>query len=159
MKRRLTGRSIFAALAGVLLAGSLTARAAQGKAGQVTKDEFFLISSLNMQKHELVLKLPTEVTMQMSITDKTPIVDEHGKPLRMADLRSGDTVYITYRQNGAGAEALSIRLGPMTIEELHRRYLKGDAMPAPVRPAPAPGVSATGARTRPAKVQRNRAKP
>lgn len=139
MNKQLIRQSIYGFLAGVLLAGSSVARAAQTKTGQVTKDEFFLISSVNPQKREMVLKLPTEVTKPMSITDKTSIVDENGKPLRTTDLRSGDTVYITYRQNGAGAEALSIRLGPMTVEELQRRYLNGQAKQVPVRPPPASG--------------------
>lgn len=107
--------------------------------GRVTKDEFFIISSLNLQKDEMVLKMPTEVTMQMLVTDKTSIVDEHGKHIRIADLRAGDTAYITYAQHGGEAEALSIRLGPMTVQELRRRYLHEERTPG-ATPTTVPGV-------------------
>ena len=53
--------------------------------------------------------------------------DEQGKTLRLADLRTGDTLYITFRQSPAGGPtALRVRLGPMTVQEM-RRYLKPGA--------------------------------
>jgi hypothetical protein len=61
----------------------------------------------------------------MQVTAQTAYRDEQGKPLRLADLRTGDTGYITFRQTPAGEPtALLVRLGPMTVQELQRRYLK-----------------------------------
>ncbi|HVB34833.1 MAG TPA: hypothetical protein VNJ52_10740 [Patescibacteria group bacterium] len=165
-QKQLVRLASFGVLAGVLIAAlcldSAPARAAQTKTGaaqtktgKVIRDEFFIVSSLNEQKHELLLKLPTEVTMQMLVTGKTSIVDEQGKRLKASDLHSGDTAYITYTQNGAGAQALSIRLGPMTVPELYRRYLNGPAAPA-LAAAPAPRASAAG-HPQPAKAPRGRA--
>ena len=116
-----------------------------------THDEFFIISSVNLPKHQLVLKLPTEVTLQMTVTDASTIVGEHGQPLKLAELRSGDTAYITYARSAEGARAVKIRLGPMTVQELHKRYLNGYAVPIP----PPPPVK-TVPHQRPAKVERSR---
>ncbi len=71
-----------------------------------------------------MLKRPTEVTLLMQVTARTAYRDEQGKPLRLADLRTGDTVYITYRQETGAPTALLVRLGPMTVRELQRRYLR-----------------------------------
>lgn len=83
-------------------------------------DEFFVISSVDTRKNQIVLKRPTEVTELVRVTDKTLYLDAEGRPLRFQDLRAGDTVYVA---SSAGV-ATRIRKGPMTVEELHRRYLK-----------------------------------
>jgi uncharacterized protein (UPF0297 family) len=70
------------------------------------------------------------------VNEKTVILDEKGHHLTLGNLRSGDTAYITFRHNADGAIAVKIRLGPMTVEELHRRYLKGYAVPIPPPPPP-----------------------
>jgi hypothetical protein len=89
------------------------------------REEFFIVSSLNAARGRIVLKRPTEVTLLMQTTGQTAYRDEQGRPLRLADLRAGDTAYITYRQSPAGEPtALLVRLGPMTLQELQRRYLK-----------------------------------
>ncbi len=89
------------------------------------REEFFILSSIDAAHGRIVLKRPTEVTLLMQVTAQTAYRDEQGKPLRLADLRTGDTGYITYRQDTAGAPtALLVRLGPMTVPELQRRYLK-----------------------------------
>ncbi|HSS50761.1 MAG TPA: hypothetical protein VLX28_17620 [Thermoanaerobaculia bacterium] len=76
----------------------------------------------------IVLKRPTEVTVLMQVNGQTTYRDEQGKALRLADLRTGDTLYVTYRQDAAGGPtATLVRRGPMTVQELERRYLK----PAP----------------------------
>lgn len=97
---------------------------------QVTKEtggQFFIISSVDVKKRQIVLKLPTEVTELVLVTDKTAYLDEEGKPLQFGDLRAGDTVYVTI---AAGSDrsriATQIRKGPMTVDELHRRYLQFD---------------------------------
>jgi hypothetical protein len=135
MNNRLRHITSLLALAALLLSAGIAA-AAQKTSGRETADEFFLISSVNLPKHQLVLKLPTEVTMQLHVTDKTAIIGEKGQKLSLKDLRSGDTAYITYRHTADGASAVKIRLGPMTVNELHRRYLKGYAIPIPPPPPP-----------------------
>jgi hypothetical protein len=118
----MSGRSALIALL-VLLGTALGAAAAP--MGQGDREEFFIVSSLDATHGRIVLKRPTEVTLLMQVTAQTAYRDEQGKPLRLADLRTGDTAYITYRQSPGGAPtALIVRLGPMTVEELQRRYLK-----------------------------------
>jgi len=81
-----------------------------------SSEDFFIIASVNAKRNELVLKLPTEVTQLMRVTDKTIYQAKDGKPLKFADFRAGDTVYISYERGGdAVAVAKSIRKGPMTV--------------------------------------------
>lgn len=87
-------------------------------------DEFFIVSSVDAPKNQLVLKRPTEVTMLMRVNEQTVYLDENGKALHLSDIRAGDTVYINWKPEGAGAPtALRIRKGIMTVAELHNRYL------------------------------------
>ena len=87
-------------------------------------EEFFILSSLDAARGRIVLKRPTEVTLVMQVNGQTSYRDEQGKPLRLADLRTGDTLYITFRPSPSGEPtALRVRLGPMTVQEM-RRYLK-----------------------------------
>jgi hypothetical protein len=87
-------------------------------------DEFFIVSSVDASKNQLVLKHPTEVTELMAVNDSTAYVDDQGHPLQFKDLRAGDTVYVTYSTRRDGPPvAVRIRRAPMTLEELHRRYL------------------------------------
>ena len=91
----------------------------------VSAEEFFIVSSVDSGKSAMVLKRPTEVTLTMRFTDKTRCRDEQGKPLRPTDLRAGDTVFIASERSASGEfMASSIRRGPMTVQELHRRYLR-----------------------------------
>jgi hypothetical protein len=144
MNKRLLQRTLLASLLAMFAWASLPAWAAGHGASTETRDEFFIISSVNLPKHQLVLKLPTEVTMLMTVDGKTDIVGENGQKMNIGELRSGDTVYITYVTSGEGESALKIRLGPMTVKELHQRYLSGYAVPIPAPPltppkaAPAP---------------------
>ncbi len=87
-------------------------------------DEFFIISSVDIAHGRLVLKRPTEVTVVMNVTATTPIRGERDEALRLAALRAGDTIYavVALKTNGE-LTGTSIRRGPMTVEELHRRYL------------------------------------
>ncbi len=87
-------------------------------------EQFFLISSVDLAKHQIVLKAPTEVTELVRVSDKTVFVDEQGKPIHFKDLRAGDTIFATLASSGDGPRVLAhVRKGPMTVEELHRRYL------------------------------------
>jgi hypothetical protein len=87
--------------------------------------DFFIISSVNLQKKQLLLKMPTEVTEVMHVDEKTTYLDESGKPIHLSGLRAGDTVYIVSKATAEGPLALRIRKGPMTIQLLHQRYLPG----------------------------------
>lgn len=141
MNRQLLKRILvsFASLAaGIAFAASAATAAQPG--GRVTHDEFFIISSVNAPKHRMVLKLPTEVTTTMQFSEKTVVVGEKGQHMKPAELRAGDTVYVSYVTNAQGTVATKIRLGPMTVKELHRRYLKGYAVPIPP-PQPPPVLS------------------
>jgi hypothetical protein len=57
---------------------------------------------LDPARGRLVLKRPTGVTLLMQVTARTAYYIEQGKPLRLADPRTGDTAYITYRQSPGG---------------------------------------------------------
>jgi hypothetical protein len=95
-----------------------------GAASSPAADEFFIISSVDVARSRLVLKRPTEVTVVMNVTGRTTMRGERGELLRLGALRAGDTIYAMARTNPNGElNASSIRRGPMTLEELHRRYL------------------------------------
>ena len=90
-----------------------------------SNEEFFIVSSVDAGKSTMVLKRPTEVTLSMRITGKTRCRDEDGKPILFTDLRAGDTIFIASDRDRSGQlVASSIRKGPMTVRELHQRYLR-----------------------------------
>jgi len=114
------------ALVVVLLACALSFAAQAEKAAATAKsgEEFFIISSVDIAKKQLLLKEPTEITDLLQVNDKTRCTDKDGKAIQFADLRAGDTIYVRTAMTAAGKVAVSIRKGPMTVEELRRRYLK-----------------------------------
>ncbi len=124
-----TIQSVRTVLAGVFLCAEMLVlpgiTKAQGiQSRQAQPDSFFMISSVDTKKQQIVLKLPTEVTEVVEVTPATTYRDEKGKPLKFEDLRAGDTVYATLSQTGKGTmRVVGIRRGPMTLEELRRRYL------------------------------------
>jgi hypothetical protein len=83
------------------------------------RDEFFIVSSVDVAHARVVVKRPTDVTVLLSIPPSAVLRGEHGEALKLGDLRSGDTVYAVH-DNGV---ASSIRRGPMTMDELRKRYL------------------------------------
>jgi hypothetical protein len=113
---------IFAAFLGC--GPSLAAQAAKGAANTNSSEEFFIISSVDSEKRQLLLKLPSEITELLQVNDKTRYTDKNGKVMQFADLRAGDTVYIRSAVTPTGKLAVSVHKGPMTVEELHRHYLK-----------------------------------
>ena len=114
----------FAALVLVLTAAAARAAGAATPV-PVSTEEFFIVSSVDSAKGLMVLKRPTEVTLTMGLTERTRCRDEQGKPIRATDLRAGDTVFIASDRSASGPPvATSIRRGPMTVPELHRRYLR-----------------------------------
>jgi hypothetical protein len=50
-----------------------------------------------------------------------------GKPMRLADLRAADTVFIMSKPIGGQPVAVTIHKGPMTLDVLRERYLKSGA--------------------------------
>lgn len=105
--------------------GSVLAAQAGSVAGSAKSGEdFFIISSVDIAKKQLLLKEPTEITELLQVNDKTRYTDKTGKAIQFVDLRAGDTVYIRTASTPAGKVAVSVRKGPMTLQELQRRYLK-----------------------------------
>lgn len=83
-----------------------------------------MISSVDIPKSQILLKRPTEVTLLMKVNDKTQILNENGKSLHLADLHAGDTVWVKSNSSDKGEpSAISVRKGPMTVQELHRYFL------------------------------------
>jgi len=125
MNRR-TALKACAGLLGSLLALPLWAEK-PGQAATPGEGEFFVISSVDAKKNQIVLKRPTEVTEVVRVSEKTAYLDEQGKALLFKELRAGDTVYVTFVAGSSGGRMVGrIRKGPMTVEELHRRYLRSD---------------------------------
>ncbi len=112
------------ALAAILPAAAGRARPAPATATAAkTQEEFFILSSIDTARGRIVVKRPTEVTLVIRVTDRTTYRDEKGKAIRLAALRAGDTAFVRYVDDASGAiSALSLRLAPMTIQELQRRY-------------------------------------
>ena len=141
--RRIT--SLLSAL-GVALGFAAAGWAAQNYLSRSGNDEFFIVISLNMPKHQLVLKMPTAVTVRMNVNDRTKVIGEDGKPLPVSKLQAGDTAYITYATAAEGPTATLIRLGPMTWTVLQQRYLSGSAKP--VQPPPLAPILNQGAQAK-----------
>lgn len=91
---------------------------------QDASDEFFIISSVNPAKQQVVVKLPTEVTEIVFVSSETKYVDRGGRAIGLADLHAGDTVFVRRKRDANGMVALEIRKGPMTVSELQKRYLR-----------------------------------
>jgi hypothetical protein len=111
---------LFALAVGSFLASGAHAQGKKTAAGE----EFFMISSTDSAKSQILLKRPTEVTQLMKVSDKTQFVDEKGKPFQLTGLRAGDTVWVTSSRNDNGdLTAIRVRKGPMTVQDLHRYFL------------------------------------
>jgi hypothetical protein len=102
----------------------LSAVAAKNETRNGPAGDFFIISSVDVAKKQLLLKFPTEVTEVMRVDDHTRFLDEGERLIKLADLRAGDTVYVTSTRGAQGFVAVRIRKGPMTLDELHRHYLQ-----------------------------------
>ncbi len=86
-------------------------------------EEFFIVASIDLQKSQILLKHPTEVTLLAKVDPSTKFADENGKPLKLSDFRAGDTVWVTIAGGASGSSAVALRKGEMTVAELHRYYL------------------------------------
>ncbi len=101
----------------LLMAGASTA------AGQGAADEFFIVSSINPSKQQVIAKRPTEVTQIIFVDSGTKYLDRGGSAITFGDLRAGDTIYVRERHDANRSVAAEIRKGPMTLTELRKRYL------------------------------------
>ncbi len=112
-------------MAGALLAvGLFVSSVLAQRKKAATGEEFFIISSIDIAKSQLVLMRPTEVTVLMQVLEKTTYLDEKGQALHLNDLRAGDTVWVTSVGGDEQTQmAIRIHKGPMTVQELHRLYL------------------------------------
>ena len=120
VRRRLIPVGILA-----LLATPVFAQSRPDPAGtNFGKGDFFIVSSIDLAKKQILLKRPTEVTELMRVDGETRYFDERGKPIRLMDLRAGDTVFITSRPTSGQSVAITIHKGPMTLDMLRERYLK-----------------------------------
>ena len=124
---QLTGK-LLTLMVGVLLSQfPATLLRAEGQAAPAGKTavEFFIISSVDVKQMQIVLKRPTEVTELIQTSDKTKYLNEEGKSIQFAELRAGDTVWVSFSGKADGGRIADVvRKGPMTTEELHRRYVK-----------------------------------
>jgi hypothetical protein len=90
---------------------------------EFAKGDFFIVSSIDLAKKQILLKRPTEVTELMRVDGETRYFDESGKQMRLPDLRAGDTVFIISKPAGGQPVAVTIHKGPMTLDVLRERYL------------------------------------
>ncbi|MGH9772456.1 MAG: hypothetical protein ACRD4Q_12275 [Candidatus Acidiferrales bacterium] len=86
-------------------------------------EQFFIVASIDQAKSQLLLKRPTEVTLLAHVNAKTQVLDENGKPIHLADLRTGDTVWVVSSTSAGETIASRIRKGSMTVDDLHKYYL------------------------------------
>lgn len=87
-------------------------------------EEFFMISSVDQQNHQVVLMRPTQLTVVADFGPQTVCLGEKGQKLTPRDLRAGDTVWAVIKPGKRSAEnLLRIREGAMTQAELQKLYL------------------------------------
>jgi hypothetical protein len=124
-KRSLIPVGILAVLMTPLFAQSGTGPASTN----LGKGDFYIVSSIDLAKRQILLKRPTEVTELMRVDGETRYFEEGGKQMRLTDLRAGDTVFITSKPTGGQPVALAIQKGQMTLDLLRERYLKNGVSP------------------------------
>jgi len=117
--QRLSLYSLVTAILVVAMAAAANSYAQKKNSGG---EEFFIVASVDLVKSQVLLKRASEVTVLMKVSDKTQLADSAGKPIKLADLRAGDTLWVT-SSNGDAPLALRIRKGQMTVADLHRYYL------------------------------------
>ncbi|MGB6484936.1 MAG: hypothetical protein WBE86_15735 [Candidatus Acidiferrales bacterium] len=103
-------------------------------------EEFFMISSVDQQTHQVVLMRPTQLTVAANFGPQTVYLGEKGQKMTPKDLRAGDTVWAIIKTGKNGVvNALRIREGAMTETELRRLYLHystGSSNQPPIAPKP-----------------------
>ncbi|MGB6875956.1 MAG: hypothetical protein WBD87_07955 [Candidatus Acidiferrales bacterium] len=115
-------------------------------------EEFFMISSVDQQTHQVVLMRPTQLTVAANFGPQTVYLGEKGQKMTPRDLRAGDTVWAIIKTGKNGVvNALRIREGAMTETELRQLYLhystgssnQPPIAPKPLSPAPESGSMQT----------------
>jgi hypothetical protein len=86
-------------------------------------EQFFIVASIDLQKAQLLLKYPTEVTVLMHVDSSTKLIGDSGHPLKLSDFRAGDTVWVSSANSKGEVAALRVRKGRMDVADLHRYYL------------------------------------
>ena len=110
--------------AGILAVLAIPVLAQSAVSPGFAQGDFFIVSSIDLAKRQILLKRPTEVTELMRVDGETRYLEERGNPIRLTDLRAGDTVYILSKSSGSQPLALTIHKGPMTLDVLRERFLK-----------------------------------
>ncbi|MGH8336110.1 MAG: hypothetical protein ACRETL_04640, partial [Gammaproteobacteria bacterium] len=107
-------------------------------------EEFFIVSSVDLQKHQVVLMRPTQLTVVATIGPQTNYVGEKGQKLNVKAMKAGDTVWaITKAAQDGSVTAVRLRQGAMTPAELHKLYLQlpaNNSYSAPMTPRPQSGT-------------------
>jgi hypothetical protein len=89
-------------------------------------DEYFMVSSVDKAHNALIVLRPTQITATLIMNDKTQFADENGKPLKLSDFRTGDTIFAGFTTQAGGVlTATHVRKGMMTMAEMRKRYLPG----------------------------------
>lgn len=89
-------------------------------------EQFFIISSVDFQRDQIVLMHPTQLTVVATFSPQTTtFLDENGQKLSTKDLRAGDTVWAVLKSTGKKSlpQVSRIREGAMTVAELHKLFL------------------------------------
>ena len=111
-------------------------------------EEFFIVSSVDLQKHQVVLMRPTQLTVVATIGPQTGYVGEKGQKLDVKQMKAGDTVWAITKPGPDGSvTAVRLRQGAMTPAELQKLYLhlptnnsSSIPTPAPLTPRPQSGA-------------------
>lgn len=102
-------------------------------------EEFFIVSSVDQQTHQVVLMRPTQLTVAASVGPQTHCLTETGQKMSPSNLKAGDTVWAIVKPGKEGTiNAVSIREGAMTQAELQKLYLHYSTAPAQplIKPVP-----------------------
>lgn len=146
IRLRLSTLAVFAGALLMALGICFSASAQTNSRGE----EFFIISSVNFQTHQIVLMRPTQLTVAGTFGPQTVCLGENGQKLPTKELKAGDTVWAVLRNAKAGQASISrIRLGAMTTNDLHKLYLRypesgpTEVPTPPITPAPQRGAAQT----------------
>ena len=136
----------------ILLTLAVSAPAwAQAHPKNAQGEEFFIVSSVDLQKHQVVLMRPTQLTVVATIGPQTSYLSEKGQKLDVKAMKAGDTVWaITKKERDGTVTAVRLRQGAMTATDLHKLYLSNPSgsntmsmpSPAPMTPRPQSGAQA-----------------
>jgi hypothetical protein len=109
-------------------------------------EEFFIVSSVDLQKHQVVLMRPTQLTVVATIGPQTTYLGEKGQKLDVKAMKAGDTVWgITKPGPDGSVTAVRLRQGAMRPAELHKLYLQlpaSNTYSVPMTPRPQSGAQA-----------------